>query len=40
MEHPIMEITQSSLPEMTAPALLELLQVFDAANIQVWLDGG
>lgn len=27
-------------PEMTASALLELLQLFDEARIQVWLDGG
>ena len=27
-------------PEMTASALLELLQLFDLASIPVWLDGG
>src|SRR3989304_619812 len=27
-------------PEMTAAALVELLQVFERAQISVWLDGG
>jgi lincosamide nucleotidyltransferase A/C/D/E len=27
-------------PEMTAPALVELLQLFESAQILVWLDGG